>query len=637
MKKKIVSRVHRPMFQVAVLGGICILSRFDGFVLADEEPGERFQPPALAKLDASVEWVEQPVLNGRELLKQYWQNQPAVEVTIEDALELSNDSERANGQILDALGRPPANADEVDWNASIIRHATRDVNSFNPLMLSSMTDFDVHFLLGFGLFGFDWNLRPFASQDAVKSWHTSADRLYDKVILRDDLTWSDGQPVTAHDVVFSFQTIMNPNVPVPAMRSGTNQIRWIEAYDDHTLVFFHRESLATNVWNLNFSVIPKHVYENTVEDDPTLSNSEAHLALERSPITAGPYTLTKHIPNQEIVLTRRESWYLHQGKQVRPKPYLQTVRIRIVEDQAAALTELKSSDLDEMILNSEQWNRQTNGDDFYRRNTKVTATEWTTFSIFWNLKSPFFQDRKVRTVMAYALNHEKMLAETLQGLYQPAIGPFHRTSWMAPQELPTPYRQDLEKAAKLLDEAGWKDSDGDRIRDKQIAGRTIPFEFELICPPIEERLAVCRLLKQNLTELGIVCHVQPIEMPQLLSKLMNHRFHAGYGGWGSGTDPDTSENLYSAAAIENGRNYGNYSNPQIDRLFKAGKHEFNREKRAEIYRKIHQILWEDQPYLWLYDRNAFHAFSKELRGYHFSPRGPFHYDPGFFSLWKAAD
>ena len=97
--------------------------------------------------------------------------------------------------------------------------------------------------------------------------------MIDKVVMRDDLTWSDGKPITAHDVVFSFKLIMSAAVPVPAMRTGTDQLRWIEAYDDHTLVYFHKQPLATNVWNMNFQVVPKHMYEKSVAEDPTLRNS----------------------------------------------------------------------------------------------------------------------------------------------------------------------------------------------------------------------------------------------------------------------------------------------------------------------------------------------------------------------------
>ncbi|MGB6042807.1 MAG: peptide ABC transporter substrate-binding protein, partial [Pirellulales bacterium] len=100
--------------------------------------------------------------------------------------------------------------------------------------------------------------------------------------------------------------------------------------------------------------------------------------------------------------------------------------------------------------------------------------------------------------------------------------------------------------------------------------------------------------------------------------------------------PDTSENLWATSAIKEGRNFPQYSNPEVDRLFEEGKRELDLEKRSAIYAKIHMILWEDQPYTWLYFRNAYYAFNKDLRGYNFSPRGPYTYGPGSGSIFKPA-
>ena len=596
---------------------------------------EDFDPPTLAELDKKAEWEDRPVMDGRELLQEYWANKEPI-ATVEEALSLKNDSPENNDKILDALGRPPENEDDVDWDAEIIRQSPRDVRSTNPLFISSTTEFDVMGLTGFGLFSFDWRMQPYAAKDTVVSWQSSKDRMYDKIVMRKDLTWSDGKPITAHDIVFSFKTIMNPDVPVPAVRSGTDEIRWVEAYDDYTLVFFHKESLATNVWNINFPVIPKHIYEKSLKDDPTLQNSDYHVKYENKPVTGGPYVIQSRKRNSEIVLTRREGWYQHEGQQVRSKPYFKTVRFKIIDDEGTSVLAIKEGEVEELLLNAEQWQTQTNDSDFYRLNTKVTANEWTGFHFFWNLKTPYFKDRKVREAMSYAFNHDELLDKLLYGLHQPSVGTFHPTSWMAPKNPPKPYKQDLVKAEKLLDEAGWEDTDGDGIRDKEINGELVPFEFEVICSAVDERIKICTLLKENLDRIGIVCNVKPLESTVLQQQMLEHRFHAAYGGWGSGVDPDTSENIFTTKAIENGRNYGSYVNKEVDKLFEQGKREFDREKRADIYRKIHQLLWKDQPYTWLFYRNAFYAFNKDLRGYYFSPRGPYHYDPGFFAIWKPA-
>jgi peptide/nickel transport system substrate-binding protein len=415
------------------------------------------------------------------------------------------------------------------------------------------------------------------------------------------------------------------------VRPGTDKIKWIEAYDDYTLVFFHKEALATNVWNVNFPVIPKHVYEKSICDDPTLQDSDYHVKLEDDPVVGGAYVITQRTRGQEIVLSRREDYYTVDGEQVRDKPYFKEIRFRIIADPSVALMALKKGEIDELELNPEQWQSQTNDGDFYEKNTKAYGTEWVYYYFGWNCKTPFFSDRRVRRAMSYAFDHREMLDSLLLGLYEPCTGIFHPTSPWAPEDPPEPYVQDLGKAEELLDAAGWSDHDGDGIRDKTIDGRKVDFEFSILSFNTPERIAICNLLKDNLDQIGVICRVRPMEFTVLQQKSRDHDFHAMLAGWGTGTDPDTSDNLWVTG--EN-RNYGEYSNPEIDRLFEEGRREFDPEKRKAVYRKIHRILWEDQPYTWLYVRNSFYGFSKELRGYNFSPRGPYSYGPGFGSIYK---
>jgi len=591
-----------------------------------------FTPPPLEQLDKTVEWIDQPVRDSMLLLRERQKGEKPL-VTVPEALKLKNDSPEANAKILSAMGRLPDDDKQVNWDATMYRLEPADVRSTNPLMISSAAEFDITGLTSFGLFGFNWDFEPYAIQDTVVSWQTSKDRLYDKVVLRDDLTWSDGKPITAHDVVFSFKVIMSDRVPVPAVRSGTDKLKWIEAYDDHTLVFFHQESLATNVWNLNFPVIPKHVYEKSIAEDPTLQNSPYHVQCENSPVSGGPYLITSRTRSKEIVLKRRDDYFLHHGKQVRDKPYFKEIRFRIITEPSVALLALKKGDIEEMILDPEQWQTQTGGDDFYAKTTKARAVEWTSFHFCWNLKTPYFSDLRVRKAMSYAFNYKEMLDKILYGLNEPCTGIFHPASRWASKKPLAPYQQNLDLAEKLLDEAGWSDHDGDGIRDKEIDGRRVPFEFSMLVSTVPWRIAICNLLKENLDQIGVVCNVRPMEGTVLQDKTQKHEFQAFMGGWGTGADPDTSENIWGT---NQGRNFGFYSNPKVDQLFAEGRKEFDPQKRAAIYQQIHELIYEDQPYTWLFYRNAFYGFNKDLRGYVFSPRGPYSYGPGFSSLWKPA-
>jgi peptide/nickel transport system substrate-binding protein len=453
------------------------------------------------------------------------------------------------------------------------------------------------------------------------------------VELRDDLVWSDGKPITAHDVVFSFKTIMNPEVPIPAVRSGTDQLRWVEAYDDYTVVFFHKEALAVNSWNILFPIIPKHIYEKSVEEDPTLQNSDYHVKLEEDPVVGGPYRVVSRSRGQETVVERREDWYMYNGTQVRRKPFFKQIRFRVIEDQNTSLLALKKGDIHESQITADQWVQQTNDDDFYARNTKATGTEWTTFHFCWNVKSPFFTDQRVRQAMGYAFDHEEMLKKIFYDLYEPAIGVFHPDAWMAPKDPPKPMKQDLDKAEELLDDAGWVDSNGDGLRDKTINGKRVEFEFPMIFAQGNKNgEKVCELLRENLDQIGVRCNPRPLEFTVLQEMELKHDFHAAMGGWGTGTDPYTLENIFKTGGD---RNFGQYSNKKVDELFDQGMKEFDQTKRAEIYAQIFMQLYEDQPYTWLFHRSSFYGFNKSLRGYMFSPRGPYSYGPGFDSIWMV--
>ena len=603
------------------------------FVLGDLL--EQFDPPPLEELQKNVEWVDSPVVDAMARLREAKASEPPL-VTVAEALAMQNNSADDNEKIVSALSElAPVDGKGVDWGAPLKRALLMDLSTTNPLLTSSIAESEINSLTSFGLFSFDWNMIPFAVAEHVKSWQTSQDHMMDKVVMRDDLVWSDGKPITAHDVAFSFKLIMSSAVPVPAMRTGTDQIRWVEAYDDQTLVFFHKEPLATNVFNLNFTVIPKHIYEKSVVEDPTLRSSDYHRKLERNPISGGAYEVSRWRRGQEVLLKRRENYYMHEGREVREKPYFAEMRFRIIEDGNTRLLALKSADIEESELDAEQWVTQATGDLFYRENTKASGPEWKYMYIGWNLdtkKVPFFSDLRVRQAMAYAMNYKEMLDDLCYGLYTQCTGVSHPDSWMYPKNPAPPFHFDLDKAEDLLDEAGWVDSDGDGIRDKEIDGKLVPFEFSLLVSNKPDRIAICNLFRENLESIGVACNITPLEAAVFQERVFNKNFEAEMAGWASGADPSLEKNIFGTGE---GRNFGNYSNPEVDRLFDEAMKTFDRDKQAEIYGEIHNLIYADQPYLFLYDTNSFFGFNKKLRGYRFSPRGPFRYSPGISSIWAV--
>jgi peptide/nickel transport system substrate-binding protein len=606
---------------------------------AAEEPHDEFAPleaydaPLLEEIEAQAEWIDQPVKNLRQILRDRLAKEAPSPGNAAEVLRLRNKSEEDNAKIYAVMRQLPTSDDEVDWEATLVHSTAGDAKSLNPLMINLAPEMTLLELTGLQLIGFDHAFTPHAVAWAVKSWQVSKDHMMDKFILRDDLTWSDGKPVTAHDVAFSFRTIMDPQIPIPAVRSNTQHLRWVEAYDDHTVVIFHKKPMASWTENIQFPIVPKHIYEESLKEDPTMINSDYHVKYDREPVTCGPYEYVKRVQGQETVVRRRESWYVHNGKQVRDKPFFKEIRMRVITDPNTMLLALKAGDVDESMLSAEQWVAQTDDDDFYRRNTKMSGVEWTEAQITWNCKTPFFSDKRVRQAMAYAYNHEEMRKSIFYDLVTPGTGVFHPDAWMASQSI-KPYEQDLDKAEQLLDEAGWVDSDGDGVRDKEINGRNARFEFTLITFEQPNAIRACTLLKNNLDQLGIICHVKPTEFTVKTQLAIEHKFQALMGVWGTGTDPSTLVNIFGTGQ---GRNFGSYSNLQVDELFEAGQLEFDRTKRAGIYAQIQEILWEDQPNMWMFHRKSLYGVSKDLRGFNFSPRDPYGVQPGLLGLWKPKD
>jgi peptide/nickel transport system substrate-binding protein len=333
-------------------------------------------------------------------------------------------------------------------------------------------------------------------------------------------------------------------------------------------------------------------------------------------------------------LERREDWYMHEGVQVRPKPHFKTIRYRVIEDSNTALLALKNGDVEDMEFQPEQWVEQTSDSDFYRLNTKARGTQWVYYYFGWNCNIPLFEDARVRRAMSYCVDYDHILETLCYGLYPPCTSEYHKDSWMGPEKPRVPFKQDFDKAEALLEEAGWVDNDGDGVREKMINGKKVKFEFTIMCFNQQLRVDICTSLKDSLDRIGIVCRVRPTEFTVMQEKARAHEFQAMFGGWGTGTDPFSTENLWKTGE---GRNYGEYSNTRVDELFIKAKYELEQDKRAVSYREIDDILWEEQPYTWLYYRSAFYGFNKKLRGYAFSPRGPFNYGPGFDSIWAVAE
>lgn len=525
----------------------------------------------------------------------------------------------------------PGDRSKINTNDTLFLNLDGSPQNLNPIFMSSMYEFIVADLLFDSPFTFDnkmeWKINP----DWVESFQESEDHLSFTVKLKPGLHWHDGTPVTAHDIVYSWKTILDDRVPCPAVKTGTTEIIDCVALDDLTVQYVNKEALPTSKWNIFFPIIPKHLYEKDQDANPDLRTGDYYSQLNRLPVGCGPYKIVDWIANDRIILER---WEEYHGQ----KPYYKRVVCRLIPDQNAQLLSFEKGDLDCALLTGEQFSQQTNTDRFAAVGYKLIKPEWSYYYIGWNMdgSNPFFNDLKVRHAMTHALNLPLILEKVFYNLSEQCHGIYHQDSWMYNPEIQL-LEYDLAKASQLLDEAGWTVDRQDGWRYKTIGDQKVKFEFTMLLPQGSSYAPkVSNYFQEDLRSIGVDLKTRTVEWATFQQMTRKHEFQAYMAGWGTGTDPDTGWNLWRTEEYDTGRNYGGYSNPRVDELFLQGRKEFDFEKRKKIYQEIHKIIYEEQPYTFISNRSSLYAINKRIRGVQSGPRGIFNFDPAVRGWWTPA-
>lgn len=525
----------------------------------------------------------------------------------------------------------PEDLSQVSRDETFVRQLDGNPRNLNPVFSSSIQESIVSGLLFDSLFLFDDKMQWFVNESMVEHYEESEDHLVSTVVLRPGLKWQNGAPFTAEDIRFSWEIILSDQVAAPAVKVGTDQIDDVVVVDERTVQFVHKEALPTNTWNMLFPVIPKHIYgkPDELEKDPTINSSPYYNRHNREVVIGnGPYRLVEWVTNDRIVVERWEDYH-------GPKPHFRRQILRITPDNNVALLSFKKGDLDEFKLSAKQFATQTSDEDFARVGHKALGSEWGFGYIGWNMdgSNPFFTDRRVRRAMAHAFNYDLIREAVSYNLPTRCYGIYHPDSPMFNPTIEL-IEYDLEQADQLLTEAGWEKDPRNGRRFKIIDNRRVDFDFTLSIPMgASSSELIAAIYAQDLRRLGITMRTRVIEWATFGQMMLEHDFQAAIAGWGTGTDPDTGWNLWRTEMYDEGRNYGGYSNPRVDELFEQGRHEFDHEQRMKIYAEIQKLIYDDQPYLFMFNTTTLWAVHKRIRGLQFSPRGLFGFYPGESAWW----
>jgi peptide/nickel transport system substrate-binding protein len=384
--------------------------------------------------------------------------------------------------------------------------------------------------------------------DLATAWEWSDDHKVLTFTLRDDAVWSDGVPVTAEDVRFSWQAQTSPEVAwdVSYMKDAIDDV---EVVDPHTVRFHFDRVYSTQLLDANEDyVLPKHAW-GELPFSEWRSNPDwfrEHL------VTGGPFLLADWKPQQQIVLARNPTYYDPE------LPRLDRVVIRIVPEQTSALAQFLSGDVDVVYQLAPDHAARVRADP-----ARELISFWSRSYVYagWNLRNPLFADRQVRLALTLGIDRQT-LADSVWGEFgRVATSPIVAGSWGHDSALePWPY--DPERARRVLRDAGWTDHDGDGVVDK--GGRRLAFEL-LTNAGNQQREDALVLIQDQLKRIGVAATPAVLEFQTFNSRVNAGQFEAVVSGW---VMPTTLDNSYAfhSSEIGEGSNFVAYSDPETDRI-----------------------------------------------------------------------
>jgi peptide/nickel transport system substrate-binding protein len=526
----------------------------------------------------------------------------------------------------DRRSAPAASDDDTPaYGDAIVSGSIGDASVLIPMLAGDSSSHAISEMIFDGLIAYDKNLSQFEPRLAER-WEVSDDGLELSFHLRHDVRWQDGTPFTARDVEFAFRTITDPST-LTAYAEDYRQVERFEVIDDYTIRVTYRQPFAPALgsWASSLIVLPKHLL------DGKPINEQAR-EFGRHPVGLGPYRFESWESQKQISLRANHDYY-------RGRPYIERVVTRVIPDTQTQFLELKSGGLDEMGLTPLQFQRQTDTQEFRDSFAKYRYLTNSYSYLGYNLRRPLFQDVRVRRAITHAINKEEIVDAVLLGLGSPAAVPYKPGTFWFNDRVKGP-EYDPGKAKRLLAEAGWADSDGDGVLDRE--GQR--FQFEIITNKgNEQREKAATVIQRRLDEVGIKVTIKVIEWAAFINNFIDKRnFDAVILGWSLSPDPDQYDIWHSSKTRAKEFNFVTYSNAEVDELLEKGRRTFDREERKKYYDRLQEVIDDEQPYTFLYVADALPIVHRRFHGIEPAPAGISYnfnewYVPASMQKYRIAD
>jgi peptide/nickel transport system substrate-binding protein len=469
--------------------------------------------------------------------------------------------------------------------------------------------------------------------------------------IREEATWDNGSPILAEDVAFSLKLAKLPLINQQSIRGYYRDIEDLQIDPKNPRrysVFFAAPYMLSTTIAGDMTIFPRYVYdsagvlnnitikrlydegENFKADSSLIAFAEQFSSEKFSRETivgCGPYALESWEPGQRIVLQRKKNWW---GDRVQEKShYFEAYPTRLIfefiKDETAAITALKSGDLDFMYSIDPMIFTQDlpKSEKFTGAFNTHTPNQLGYESIGINTKREPLDDPEVRYALSHLADAERMISSAYYGLGNTITTyiPGSMEGWKDPELGRIEFNP--EKAKKILNAAGWTDSDENGILDKVIKGKKRELKLELIYNtgnPRREKIAL--IYAEELNKNGIKTDLRMLEIPALVERLKTHDFDFYVGGFIQSVVESDPYQLWHTESARGGTNFTSFGNPESDSLINAYRQEGDVEKRKNMSRVLQRMIFANRPVIFLCTGKERMAVKKNLEGILISDQRP---------------
>ncbi len=485
-------------------------------------------------------------------------------------------------------------------------------------------------------------------------------KLLCKYEIHEEAVWDDGKPVTGHDVEFSIKAILNPKVRAAPYRAVAISFKdiMIDEANPKKFSLVSDNYFLTGMIFTDIQTFPAHVYDpkgimknftikqlsdsegasKLADSDPQLQEfatefSKEKYSREKGFVSgSGPYALEEWISGQRIVLRKKKNWW--GDKLVVKYPLLkanpETIIFKPMSDVTTAVTELKAGSIDVMTqITPDQYNALKESTEGQANLNFHEPLQMSIYYIGINNNRPKLADKRVRRALAHLINMDEIINTTMYGYAEKVVGPFHTSRPYYHKDLPL-IEENLEKARVLLKEAGWVDSNGNGIVDKEIDGELTEMKLDYLSSKAGVTgQKIGTIFKAKARQVGVDIELVVKEGNKVAEARTKRDFDLFTSGWSQ--DPsidDPYQNWHTDSDTPSGGNRFGFGNEESDKIIEEIRTLIPEERRNQLYKELQKMIYDEQPCIFLMIPSGRMAINKKF-DYEPSVRKPWIFENEF--------